>query len=371
MRKYLYLTFVIILVVFTIFRLISSYAYEPTLELVSKVSGIAYEEFSYPEPYDRGVYALSWAYHNSYNVVLIISAISSVLATIVLYKGRGVIEVLLLFNFLAIPRQRKTWGLVFDELTNRPVPLTVVRLDKKQDEGNFTTVSQGVADFEGRYKLYTPDPHISHKLTAQANNYRPFEKVLLPKAQDAFHGEVIEDIPLATEDKSGKWLRIFNAYRPKLYVYLLYYIFCFSLLSFLRSAYGCVIFPQATSYIEASLYGLALVWNVFVMFERGTIKSGRILDQESGKPLPNIAIDIYQTNAVLRHYVSDEQGLIKTDMPAGVYKFKLSTPGRRVVSDGRTGGDRLKINKEGLMVTDIVITGTDENAGGGLSNPFG
>lgn len=354
LKRFFYQIIVVVFVVFTILRLISSFAYEPTIELLSELLNLPATEFSYPDPYDKGIYIFSYIYHNTYNVVLALSALSAVFATIILYKGRSLLETLLLFNFLAIPRQRKTWGFVFDAASKNPVPLTVLRLDRETD-GTYSTVSQGVADFEGRYKLYVPQTTSPHRLSAQASNYSPYQKKLDPSVQAAFKGEVIEDIALTKDGQVSDWRNKFFELRPQLYIYLLNYLFIFSGISFIRSFYGCFIFPQLGSYGEAMLYGAAFAWNIFVMWERYQTKSGRVLDQETAKPLLNIPVDIYLTNGLVRHFVSDAQGLVKTDLPAGKYAAKIKAPGLKAVLADTAGNVAVKINTAGELATDIVV----------------
>ncbi len=368
MKKFLKVIFFALVLFITFLRIIITvFPYEEVIEFFSASTTIPTEQFEYNEPYDRGIYIFSYIYHNTYLYVTAISFLSAIAGTFILYKGRTILEALMLFNFLAIPRQRKTWGEVFDEKSGKAVPLAVLRLYKK-DENGLVNVGQGVSDFEGKYKLFIPNKDVSHKIEVMAEGYKPFSKELPPEIQRLLRGEVIEDIPLSKFEDNVRDIRTtLYSLRPKLYTYLLAYLFILSVANFLRSFYGVFIFPIAGSYIEASMYGIALIWNIFVIYERLNASSGRILDAKTGDPIKGAFINILLSNGEVAIFKSDELGTVHTNIAKGTYKASISLNG----NTSNLSKDVLheaKIDKNGYLNNNLYIL-LDESAQR-LNNPF-
>lgn len=282
--KFILLILVLILTVGKLF--VTVLPYDWATDVLIDNFGLAEDFFDYSDPYEHeGIELFTYLYHNTYRIVVLISAIVSFAAVIILYKGRTLLETLMLFNFLAIPRQRKNWGKVIDATNKKPVPLAILRLFKFNPATNsYEYKNQMVSDFEGRYKFQVEDLKEKHKIEVKASGYNIFERNMDTQEISLVKGLIIEDIALAMINADRNLRNKFYDIRPKLYIYFLWILFVLSFINFLRSFYGMFIFPQDASYIEFAVYAVAFVWNISVMLERFRKDESK----ESGKEIVEI-----------------------------------------------------------------------------------
>lgn len=265
--KYILLIFIVILTSAKLF--VTVMPYDWATGILVDIFELPGNFFEYEEPYHKGIYGLSYLYHNTYRVIVLLSAIFSILGVIILYKGRTVLETLMLFNFLAIPKQRKGWGKVIDINSKEPIALAILRIYEFSDlTKEFKFQSQYVSDFEGRYKIKIPNILADHKIEVRSSDYSTFERVISARELKLSNGLIVEDIALTLAETTSSFKSRFYEIRPKIYIIFLMSLFFLSFVNFLRSFYGIFIFPQTASFIEFLLYFTAFGWNVFVMTDR-------------------------------------------------------------------------------------------------------
>lgn len=328
--------------------------YETSVAQVSELTGIPFDQVEWYHPYNRGIYFLSLLYHNTYGFFVELSLSSAIIGTLLLYRGRSLNESLSLFMFLIIPRQRKTWGVVFDAHDNKPVPLTILKLYKHTPD-NKVIAAQAVSDFEGRYKLYFHDRSAKHSINALAKGYTEAERHLDLNQHTIESGEIKEDIPLNRADKSSSIRTLIFKFRSKFYENLLLFLYVFSILSFLREFYGVFIFPGFSTYFLASAYGFSVVWNTIIMRERIKAENGRIINAGTKLPLQSIPIKVVDKRFNVQTYISDAEGLIKTRLPKGNYQGTIDLPGYTINGADNRNYINITINSRGFLEDNISV----------------
>ncbi len=351
---------------------VSIFNYEEAIETISKTTGFSKDNFKYDLPENKGITLLNDIYHNSYRIITLTAAISSIIATILLYKGRTLLEMMLLFIFIAIPRQRKTYGKVTDRKRNKPISLAMLRLFKISPDGNIE-VNYTVTDFEGRYKLFAPVESANYLLLVEAEGFDPQELILNSEQLKVFQGEIIEDIYLNYKtDRTSQRGGLVSSYRPYIYKYLLYYLFIFSVINFLRSTYGAYLFPRVVDIFLAIMHTLAVIWNIFVIAERQRLKSGRILKASDKSAIPGITIKLFKGLKTIGQFTSDNSGLFRFAIEGGTYKAKIvSSIYQPIKMDSRKFID-ITIDQGGALTQDILVRETnDMKHNSKFENPFG
>lgn len=288
-------------------------------------------------------------------ILFVLSIISAVLGTLILSQSRSIVEMLMLAIGFAIPRQRKNWGIVFDQSTNLPIPFATIRITKVLADGKTELVFQGVADLDGRYRAYIKEKQHEYFIEVTATGYQNRWKKLaeLPES------EIIEDFPLTKiGGPKDTWRTMFFNFRPILTVYFINYLYLLSIAALLICIYNAVKVGNIESYIGTIVYGFSVAWNILALRDRRALKRGRVLDQETNAPIEGVFIRVYEGSRSIASKVTDNFGEVKLDVDKGKYVVEAQKPGYEVIASENQSTHRLllmKIDKRGFLSRNILM----------------
>jgi len=304
----------------------------------------------------------------SFKPFLILSTVSVILGVIVLYNGRTFLEMLYMFDFFMVPRQRKYWGTILDSHTRGPISLALITLKGVDSKKELRTVS----DLDGRYRIRISDLKEKYIIEVKAEIYKPFTKEIDSSLGSIIsRGEFIEDIVLyRADDVTSTFNSNLAKIRSKLYAPLIIYLSLLSFFGFILYLNQSIIKPGVDSFLGAIFFGIASVWNIIIITERIRNRLGKIVDQ-NGKPIGGVVINLFNKDDKVDSLLSDENGIVKFQTETGIYKILVAKDGYEL-HNSKDGFIEVKINNDGYLTKDIVLeqTGEVSNTSSVLMNPF-
>ncbi len=310
-------------------------------------------------------------YVNSFRVFFVLSMISAVAGTFVLSHNRNPLEILGLFIGYIIPRRRKFWGVVFDSVNGKPIPLVkvcIVKVDDKESK----VITEAVTDMDGRYRILIENIEEDYYIEARSSGYVNYRKSIYSKYKSLIKKEIIEDISLDRINHKVNTIRGFRNYiKPKAYNSLIAYLYILTLISFLWAFYGILAYPGLDTLIFFVVYTFALVWNTWIIFERVHEKPGRIIDITTKQPIGGAFVYFFYKNDEVLQVLCDENGIVKADLKPGEYDVKVSKKNYKMFSSD--GLKHIHVNQEGYITKDIFLWKLDPRIATKealLANPF-
>ncbi len=304
-------------------------------------------------------------------ILFIVSIALTIIGMLLLSQSRNVFESILLVTSFAIPRQRKHWGVIFDQTSNAPVPFASVRVLAKLKDNQLTQVTQTIADLDGRYRVYIADKTKTYSLLINAPGYKDSGRLL----ENLQTNEIIEDMAL---NPVGKQERNFSSWlanlRPQISNRVINYLFLLSILAAFFALYNLVQYRRPVDYIAAVIYGFGVIWNTLFFRDRRIRTAGRILDQEQDKPIESAFVRILRGGKTLVSAVTDKNGIVKFDLEPGTYLLEVNKPNYEIISDSlsQSNIDMVKITAQGYLSKNVLMrrmaTGTGKD--NDLMNPF-
>lgn len=320
--------------------------------------------------------ALNNIFLSLYTPFLVISGFATILGTLILSPNRSLWEIVMLFVGGAIPRQRKYWGLVFDQKTNKPVAFAVIRILQKEADETYTEVGKTVTDLDGRYRMYLPIKNKNYRLEVQSEGYQPFVKEIDYRHQKLIESALIEDIPLV-ENASAQdsFKSFFYTLRPKLYPYVMYFLFLFTEVASVWALYGLVVYFYLDTLTFMLIYGSSFIWNCITIYDRIKNKTGKVIDEKNKRPLAGALVQVFNDNKQILAIVSDQEGVVKFDLKPGDYIVKVYKENYTVSENSAETSLTVHITNQGYLSRDIHLYPVSENGlntllGNSLANPF-
>jgi 5-hydroxyisourate hydrolase-like protein (transthyretin family) len=318
---------------------------------------------------------LNQVYEDVFSILFITATVSAVLGVLLLAQNRNLLEVLLLFLTFAVPKQRKYWGKIYFKSSGAPASFATVRLlaadPKTQKE---TIISQTVTDLDGRYRFLLPTKEQrKYTLEVQASDFKPVRQSIAFDAGLLQKNEIIEDVALdaaagGADQQQSLWHRL----RPQLQTVFIYYLYVLTIIAFIHSLYGVLVFPELDTFIFIALYGYGLVWNTLFIRDRLGRNQGYIKDKYSKEPLAGVQVLFFQADKQVGSFTTDEDGNLKTPLPAGMYSVQAGKQGYDMV---RTEDlPQVRVGQDGHILSDLALVRNEQAtttlSGQTLANPF-
>ncbi len=187
---------------------------------------------------------------------------------------------------LFISRKRRSWGVITDINTGKPISLANCRLFLIR---SVELVASTVSGLDGTYG-FPINTGGEYRLEITKSNYKSFFKdLIIPNDSEAY----TLDVNLAPIDSFYLSTLSFGE-RLSLYTRGLFTMLrnLFFLIGGTFSLIAIIIFPNIINILVLALYIFSiLIWLLYVLSIRG--KSSKIIDSESGRPIPHAIVKIY------------------------------------------------------------------------------
>lgn len=295
-----------------------------------------------------------------------------IVSYLIVTKGRTIEEGFAVILAYAIPRRRKLSGRVFDSSTGSAIPFSYVRvIDEKTDK----LVASVITDMEGRYRLNIPDRKPSYIVRVQVHGYHIYERPL----SNVYKNNVIQDIPLESgEGIKGDVKSVYFYYlKPRIYIYYTYVLFG---LSFISAMIDIILVPFVglSIYLMSfmAVYTSAVVWNAISIFGRVSFGAGKVLEFNTKKELSGVGVGIFDKEKQLQSQYTNEKGIIRTNLPEGLYTVVASKSNYAMVTEQgeEIPNELIFISKDGYLPKNIYLkplTDQVQKNSNLLQNPFG
>jgi hypothetical protein len=312
---------------------------------------------------------------NVTSVYLAFATVIGLLGALLSIGSRNIFEVLALFLFGMLPRERKYWGVVFDQSNNQPISFIPVRLFA-HDGDKPKLITQTVTDSDGRYRLHIEKSE-DKKYTIEIN-YPGYEPVISEVQQYVAIGsyEFVNDIPLVKSENTGtRLLHWFYHYRPRLFAYLFFLIYYSYIGLFIMQLLLTINEPIFINVFTVITLGFTFIWNRRIVRQRLKPVIGKVMDADSRAPVPSALVNLYTNETEKISAVTDDKGVVKLNIPSGMYKTLVSAKGYVLLAKDEQGLQLVKVGKDGYIDKDILLKKQEgvhesEEAGADLINPF-
>lgn len=264
---------------------------------------------------------------------------------------------------ILIPRQKKYWGIVFDEKESKPIPFANVRVYTSTEE----LISQTVSDMDGRYALLV-DEAGDYKLEVQASGYEKLEReIKISKISDNL--EVTVDIGLYKLGEDYGFLTTILRYeRVETYKLFRRLLLALSVIGLGYSIYTAIQNPLLVNYLILIFYGIIFSFEVYHFFDMQAW--GKVVESKTLKGLGGVIVRIFDSKSQLSIALSNKNGQLKLKLGAGKYKLSALKTGFKLAND--SDFIDIEIDKNGHVTSDIVMspTGESNQEKTTLTNPF-
>ncbi len=261
------------------------------------------------------------------------------------------------------PKKKKTWGFVYDLSTYKPVPFVTIRLLQ-----NGKLIDQTVSQLDGKYGIPVALAG-AYVLELKALGFRPIMEEITVSTLNGTK-EVVKDIALQRTDKG---INVFNYLLAYLKPELISIIRAISTILFVVgmgiSIWATIQTQSALNYALIGFYGIIILWNGIAYVRGLSLKTGSITDSKTGKGIKGAVVRIISPkDGQVGAYMTNSEGKIKFDLPAGRYGYTVARNGYRQVA----GMDQIQIREDGYMSAPIrmEVAQSGSISSGELSNPF-
>jgi len=249
-----------------------------------------------------------------------------------------------------IPRNKKYWGVIFDEQESKGIAFAVARLINTQTKEILETVS----DLQGRYGFAATAGE--YKLVALASGFHYYERnISIQSAKD-----VIEDVKLIRTNTlrtlrirlNGRADYIFNLFRIALIVLMLS--------GFLYTVYAFTISPIIINLVLVAIYLFLFVANIVIYLRINGGSLGRVVDSQSRQGLDWTSVRLFGED---KTYIAltNKAGLFRLNVKPGKYRKVVYREGYEPARA------EMEIGKEGFVNKDFELKRISGNI---ESNPF-
>ena len=250
---------------------------------------------------------------------------------------------LALSNLFAWGKKRKSWGVVYDSVTKRPLSRAVVRLFSVQGRKLLETDVTG----ERGVFSFLPRPG-EYFLGVVRNGFRFPSQLIKGTGSDGeysylYHGEAIK---IAADEAVVISMPVDPVkYRPGFWFYARHYgSIAWNVISWVLLAVGLVSSSLAlwreVNVINLIIFAVEIAILIWVLWEVGRKVVGwSVVRDDQGKSVSGVTISLYEVEfkRMVQRRVSDERGRFQMVVPPGKYKLEVAKEGY-VVDLERAGG---------------------------------
>ncbi len=315
----------------------------------------------------------------------------------VIFTTLLIFNLLSFINFLVAPntllevvgllfgkRTLKTWGVVYDAQTKRPVPFAVVRL---YVASTLTAVDTKVTDLEGRYGFIVPAG--KYRVEVNHTEYKQtINDVDLGQDPDRINFD-IRVVPLNNDlaDESVGWLRQgwkkWRSLTKKLSPYLF-------TAGFMSAIFSVTVAGTIVNLLIFVLYLVLLFLSIPAIFPRQP-KSSMIIDSSTDLRVPSAVVKIFDLSSweLIDSQLTSSAGLFDFWGMPGEYGLLVAARGYRFPSTKnadlpkvnrkydsvlkvkfKKGNNHLKIYIDPISTKPSIAELLEKKQGGNLSSPF-
>jgi hypothetical protein len=268
---------------------------------------------------------------------------------------------------LFIPRKRKHWGIVFDTATDKPISLAVVRLFNTQ--GNLVTMA--VTDAKGIYGLLV-DKLGNYTLKVEAVGYHDYALPLNLYTPDA-----VVDIPMSPDQVlRNPFVKFYIAHREEVISGLRIGLLIALIFGLVYSTFAVFQSPVLVNYLILIAYAILTIPGVLMLLRPLINKvRGQVVDEATGKGISGVIVRFIAANGQVLA-ISNINGLVKVNLPAGDYSVLANKDGYELVSTQQNALGmkqvKVRVNAQGGIDQRLVMQKIgDTNSVGNLATPFG
>lgn len=303
----------------------------------------------------------------------IASFILSGIATLIVGRGRNIIEILGIMISFAIPQKRKSWGKIYNLETNEPLPFASIRIIQNDENGHFVKVLQEiVSDVEGNYRISALQSEVNVVVQVRLSSFTTLEVPITQLKERTSSNDIIEDINLSSDTSAkGSFINQRQRFIKTIYKIVIILLYILSLVSVITISFYALRFELTLIALQYNLAVaiITLIWNTNVIFNLGKPELGMILDKETKLPISYYTIKVFKDNKQIFSKVIEKSGKIILPLPSGNYKADIFKEGYKSLND-----IDLKINKSGYTKNNIYLEKDSkvisEATSGKLANPF-
>jgi hypothetical protein len=287
------------------------------------------------------------------NITMSLSIVFTIVAGIFLVRSRNIFEMLAIFVASMLPRERKFWGVVFDENNQQAIPFSTIRVVRKEVPNHPQVILQTVTDLDGRYRLNLRERLGNLYLEVQAPSYQIVQKEINFLNVLTSGNEVIDDIGLVRQAASPNiWKERFYSLRPKMYVFLKWVVYLSALTGFPFAFFVFLNNPVVINFIFLTVMIVSAIWNTMVIRDRHNPDAGKILTANR-KSIASAQVELFDNHRKLTSATTDANGIPQFTIPSGVYLIKVSlVTGKQIIT---TSLVPVKVTNQGYLSNHIVL----------------
>ncbi len=234
---------------------------------------------------------------------------------------------ILLYGLPVFKRSRKrTWGVIYDYITNQPIAFATIRLYNK--DGEF--IEQGISDIYGRYKLLQSKGNYKIEVL-----HSDFEKKYI---YITLNSEQSIGLDIALNKNENKKVNLLNSINIARRFIQQNYLKINTLLFFLGSIFSLVSIINNPNIVNLIVLILFIIQIIKIRYTSIFVKDwGYVYNANTNQPIPGVIVRVYdRVDQTLKDtIITDSKGRFKFNLPKGNYNLMI-------VSDQYNLSDRFK-----------------------------
>lgn len=301
---------------------------------------------------------------------------ASVVATSVVAGGSSIGQVFGALLGIFAPKKRKYWGIVVDDLTNKPIAFASIILSIKEigpdNQMKTTVIAQSVSDLDGRYRLNT-DKRDNFYLDVKAIGYQPFTKIISMANPLSSAEDIVYDVPLRRIDEKSNFFKTLLSYRKKSLInFARAVLLVSSIIGFLFTIYSQINFPDNLNLILLGVYIVIFIISFYPSIYNRIQKKGKVIDVDLNVPIPGAVVRIYDSKQQIALALTNSKGEARFDLPSGQYSILTNKRGYKMITEEGKQLIQAILKQEGYLDRNILMKRIEEAPAtqGGLDNPF-
>jgi hypothetical protein len=288
------------------------------------------------------------------------------LVIILLLPGRSVIETAGLLFLFMIPNQRKNWGVILDQRSNKPLPFASILIEKILDDDSTEFLLQRVANMDGRYRLSFQNPKAKVRLTVKADGFQTFVKTISPNSLTS-KVNIITDIHLKNLDqKTSLTRRVLHKINYEWINSIIYLVYFLSFILVLLSIAEIGLVTTQLTITQMVMYTIPFIWNTIILYRRFNVRAGKLIDEATGEAIEGAQITIFNTEGEqIGSYFTNKDGIVNFDLEKGTYIMRVSKQGYEYMLDGDNLYSlvkRVEINSKGYLNKNLFLLRSDSTS---------
>lgn len=310
-------------------------------------------------------------------VVTAVTAVSTatVVVTSVVAAGSGIGQIIGLLLGAITQRKKKYWGIIVDDLTNKPIPFASITLSTKEigkdNQIKTSVLSQTVSDLDGRYRLNS-DKKDKLYLEVKASGYQPFSKFISLNNPLNSTEDIVYDVQLKRIDAKPNFIKnLLNYKKDSVFDFARSILLISSIIGFLFTIYIQINFPDYLNLILLGIYTILFIITFYPYIYNLIQKRGKVIDLDQNMPIPGAFVRIYNQKQQVSLSLTNSKGEMRFDIKEGEYLILSSKMGYKMISNADNKLIRAVVKKEGYLDRNILMQRVEEAPiMSGLENPF-